>query len=81
MAVKNVRYGACEVLGNIGKKAATNEVITKLVSALGDKNEDVRSKACEALGQMGEKAEMNRDATVTKTGLIGNRSIGNRSNR
>ena len=30
---------AREALGQIGEKAATNEVITKLVSALGDQSE------------------------------------------
>ena len=29
---------ACEALGKIGEKAATNEVISKLVSALGDES-------------------------------------------
>ena len=33
---------ACQALGKMGEKAATNEVITKLVSALGDQSEDVR---------------------------------------
>ena len=33
---------ACEALGKMGEKAATNEVITKLVSALGDQSEYVR---------------------------------------
>ena len=44
---------ACEALGKMGEKAATNEVITKLVSALGDQSEYVRSSACEALGKDG----------------------------
>ena len=33
----------------MGEKAATNEVISKLVGALGDESEDVRWNACEAL--------------------------------
>ncbi|CAF4192234.1 unnamed protein product, partial [Rotaria sordida] len=40
----------------MGEKAATNEVINRLVSALGDENSDVRSSVCDALGEMGEKA-------------------------
>jgi hypothetical protein len=43
----------------MGEKAATNEVISKLVSALGDESENVRANACEALGMMGEKAATN----------------------
>jgi hypothetical protein len=43
----------------MGEKAATNEVISKLVNALGDESEKVRSSACEALGTMGEKAATN----------------------
>jgi hypothetical protein len=43
----------------MGEKAATNEVISKLVSALEDESEDVRSNACYALGKMGEKAATN----------------------
>ncbi|CAF1559758.1 unnamed protein product [Didymodactylos carnosus] len=43
----------------MGEKAATNEVIDRLVNALGDKDEDVRNGACEALGNMGEKSATN----------------------
>jgi hypothetical protein len=43
----------------MGEKAATNEVITKLVSALGDQSENVRRNACSALRNMGEKAATN----------------------
>ena len=43
----------------MGEKAATDEVIEKLVSALGDQNVWVRSSACEALCSMGEKAATN----------------------
>jgi hypothetical protein len=43
----------------MGEKAATNEVISKLVSALGDESEDVRMDACRALGKIGEKAATN----------------------
>jgi len=54
-----VRISACEALGNMGEKAATNEVIEKLVSALEDKHYSVRYSACRALGKMGEKAATN----------------------
>jgi hypothetical protein len=43
----------------MGEKAATNEVISELVSALGDESEYVRSSVCEVLGKMGEKAATN----------------------
>ena len=46
----------CEALGNMGEKAATDEVFGKLVSLVGDESEHVREKACEALGNIGEKA-------------------------
>ncbi|CAF1003968.1 unnamed protein product [Adineta steineri] len=51
-----IRCYACEALGNVGKQAATNEVITKLVNALEDESQWVRSSACHALGKIGEKA-------------------------
>jgi hypothetical protein len=47
----------------MGEKAATNEVITKLVSVLADQSEDVRGNACSALGNMGEKAATNEVIT------------------
>jgi hypothetical protein len=43
----------------MGEKAATNEVISKLLSALGDKTEYVRWGASEALGEISEKAATN----------------------
>jgi hypothetical protein len=43
----------------MGAKAATNEVISKLVSALADESSQVRFHACSALGKMGEKAAKN----------------------
>ena len=46
---------ACRALGALGEKAATSEVITALVTAMGDENYSVRSNAC-ALGALGEKA-------------------------
>ncbi|CAF1127785.1 unnamed protein product [Adineta steineri] len=59
----SVRDSACKALGNIGKIAATKEVITKLVSALEDKSERVRWNACQALGKIGEKAGTNEAIT------------------
>jgi HEAT repeat protein len=57
----------------MGEKAATNEVITKLMSALGDESEDVRRYACCALGNMGEKAATNE--VITKlVGLMNSNS-------
>ena len=38
------------------EKAATSEVITALVTAMGDENDSVRWYACRALGALGEKA-------------------------
>ena len=55
----DVRTGACEALGSIGEKAATNEVINGLVKALNDEHEYVRRGACEALAAIGEKAATN----------------------
>ncbi len=43
-------------------------MITKLVSALGDEDEDVRSNACEALGKIGEKAATNE--VITKLMIV-----------
>jgi hypothetical protein len=53
----------------MGEKAATNEVITKLVGALGDQSDDVRKGACEALGKMGEKAATNEVITELVSAL------------
>ena len=54
---EDVRTIACQALGEMGEKAATTEVISKLVSAaLNDENAAVRYRACVALGAMGEKA-------------------------
>jgi HEAT repeat protein len=58
----------------MGEKAATNEVITKLVSALGDQSNDVRKHACIALRKMGEKAATNE--VITKlVSALGDQSI------
>ena len=58
--MSHVRKSACEALGEMGEKAATNEVITKLVSALGDQRMldifRVSMYAREALVKMGEKS-------------------------
>jgi hypothetical protein len=43
----------------MGEKAATNEVISKLMNTLGDQSVYVRASACEALGTMGEKVATN----------------------
>ena len=43
----------------MGEKTATSEVISKLVSALGDQSEDVRANVCKAFVEMGEKAATN----------------------
>jgi HEAT repeat protein len=70
---------ACYALGEMGEKAATNEVITKLVSALGDQSDGVRGNACYALGKMGEKAAM--DEVITKlVSALGDESDGVRGN-
>ena len=53
---KNVRENACEILGRLGGKAATSEVINGLVVSLGDSDWNIRKSACEALGKVGEKA-------------------------
>ncbi|CAF1045848.1 unnamed protein product [Didymodactylos carnosus] len=55
----DVRNSVCEALEEMGEKAATNEVIDRLVYALGDEEWCVRNRACEALGNMGEKAATN----------------------
>jgi HEAT repeat protein len=54
-----VRWYACGALWNMGEKAATNEVINRLLLLLSDANHSVRSSACEALWNMGEKAATN----------------------
>ena len=46
---KNVRVSALYVLGKMGKKAATDEVIGKIVSALRDEDRNARSSACYTL--------------------------------
>ncbi|CAF1103130.1 unnamed protein product, partial [Didymodactylos carnosus] len=51
----HIRNGACKALGKMCEKAATSEVINRLVVALGDEDSNVRSSACEALGKMGDK--------------------------
>ncbi len=53
----------------MGEKAATNEVITKLVSALGDPSEYVRMYTCTALGKMGDKAATNEVITKLVSAL------------
>jgi hypothetical protein len=53
----------------MGDKAATNEVITKLVSALGDESDRVRASVCIALENMGEKAATNEVITKLVSAL------------
>ncbi|MBM3748980.1 MAG: HEAT repeat domain-containing protein, partial [Acidobacteria bacterium] len=43
-------------LGSLGEKAATPEVLGRLVELSGDPDEDVRGRAAYALGRLGEKA-------------------------
>ncbi|CAF4901300.1 unnamed protein product, partial [Rotaria magnacalcarata] len=47
------RSKVCETLGTMGKKAATNEVISALIFAMGDT--EIRWNACAALVNIGEK--------------------------
>ena len=51
-----VRWSPCWALGSLGEKAATSEIISRLVISLGDSDNNVRGSACEALGRLGEKA-------------------------
>ncbi|CAF0945019.1 unnamed protein product [Adineta steineri] len=66
---ERVRTCACTALGFKGEKAATKEVIIKLVSALEDKSDKVRSAACRALESMGEKAATNEVITKLASAL------------
>ncbi|CAF1620155.1 unnamed protein product, partial [Rotaria magnacalcarata] len=54
-----IRMNACQVLGNFGEGAATNEVIAALINATRDEDGNVRSDAWAALGNLGEKAPTN----------------------
>ena len=51
----DVRLSACEALGRLGEKAATSEVINRLVISLQDYDKNVRESACEALVRLCEK--------------------------
>ena len=54
---EDVRVSACKALCAMGEKAATSEVINRLINAaLKDASVLVRLDACVALGEMGEKA-------------------------
>ena len=64
-----VRWNACEALGALGEKAATSEVITALVTAMGDENGSVRGNACRALGALGEKAATSEVITALVTAM------------
>ena len=61
---EKVRAYACESLGRMGDKAATDEIISLLVNAIKDGNKFVRSNACFALGKMNEKAAI--DEVISK---------------
>ncbi|CAF1580176.1 unnamed protein product, partial [Rotaria magnacalcarata] len=58
-----IRINVCEVLGNFGESAATNEVIAALVNAMSDDIYRVRSQACQALAKLSEIGATN-EATV-----------------
>ncbi|CAF0987424.1 unnamed protein product [Adineta steineri] len=64
-----VRIQACKALGQIGEKAATNDVIAALMTAMQDTNSIVRSQACKALGQIGEKAATKEVIAALMTAL------------
>jgi HEAT repeat protein len=52
----DVRAGAAEDLGFIGKPAANT--IPAVINALEDPNKEVRDKAAEALGNIGENPQL-----------------------
>ena len=58
-----VRWYACQSLGNLGKEAMTNEVITNLVSALGDQYGQVGEFAFGPLKMISEKGAKNEVIT------------------
>jgi len=51
-----IKVTAWYAVGNIGEKAATKEVIDKLVIALTDEDAKIRRNACYAVGNIGQKA-------------------------
>ncbi|CAF1346448.1 unnamed protein product [Adineta ricciae] len=67
------RSYACEALGKMGEKAATNEVITALIDTLRDEDKYVASCSCDALGNICEKVASD-EAII---GLIGALHDGN----
>ncbi|CAM4807607.1 unnamed protein product [Rotaria magnacalcarata] len=50
------RLKACEALGQMRGEAVTDDVINRLVAALGDKNDSVKANIYLALGKIGGKA-------------------------
>jgi hypothetical protein len=50
---------ACKAVGSIGENAATDALISKLLSVLRDESIDIRNNACIALGKMGTKGATN----------------------
>ncbi|CAF1192866.1 unnamed protein product [Adineta steineri] len=60
--VKKAGYIRCSVLwplARLAAKAATNEIIHRLINLLDDTNNEVRKRACYTLGRMGDKAATN----------------------
>ncbi|CAF1117343.1 unnamed protein product [Adineta steineri] len=60
--VKKAGYLRCSVLwplARLAAKAATNEIIHRLINLLDDTNNEVRKRACYTLGRMGDKAATN----------------------
>ncbi|CAF3886146.1 unnamed protein product [Adineta steineri] len=60
---------ACEAFGQMGEKAARNDVIAAVITALGDIDNIVRSKACIALGRMGQQEATNDVIAAVITAL------------
>jgi hypothetical protein len=54
-----MRRSACQAFDNSDGKAAINEIMKRLVSALGNTKLGVGSFVCEALGKMSKKAATN----------------------
>ncbi|CAF1385857.1 unnamed protein product [Adineta steineri] len=70
-----VRQEACKSLGQMGKKAATKDVVAALVTTLSDVNVWVRHKAYEALGSISAKVATN-DVIVSLVAAVGATSVG-----
>ncbi|CAF3618996.1 unnamed protein product [Rotaria socialis] len=70
---KNIyhRQIAHQVLGHLGGKATTQELIRLLLTVLSDQDCDVRLCACNALGLLGEKAASEEVVKVLSAALSG----------